>query len=145
MASTEEKRLDSPCGIYCGACELGNGTVKDLAHKLQELIARYDIAEWAEYAGLENYEVFAKGLGWFTQCDCPGCRAGGGWPDCPMRRCAKEKGIEFCYECSDFPCEELLKFDKGAGVCVVNNRRIQEIGLESWLREQEEKVNAKSA
>ena len=142
MASTEGKRLDSPCGIYCGACAIESGTVRDAARRLQELIDVYGISEWAGYAGLENYEGFAKGLQWFMKCDCPGCRAGGGWPDCPMRKCTQEKDIEFCYQCSDFPCEEVLKFDKGYGFCVENNRRIKEIGLEGWLKEQGEKVKA---
>jgi competence CoiA-like predicted nuclease len=57
----------------------------------------------------------------------------------------KNKKVQFCYECSDFPCENLQKLDKryekkGWDVSFSdNNRRIKEIGLEKFIKEQEEK------
>lgn len=40
--------------------------------------------------------------------DCPGCKTRGrkdGY-DCPVYKCATKKGIDGCYQCSDFPCNE---------------------------------------
>ena len=36
---------------------------------------------------------------------CPGCRKGGGNPACKMRTCAREKGVEACPLCNEYPCE----------------------------------------
>lgn len=42
---------------------------------------------------------------------CPGCRETA-WGDdpCPPVRCCREKGIRFCGECGDFPCEMMAEF-----------------------------------
>ena len=36
-----------PCGIACGTCDLGNGTVAESALKLQEYLKNYGVASWA--------------------------------------------------------------------------------------------------
>lgn len=41
---------------------------------------------------------------------CKGCPAITGVPEepmCPIARCAREKGVKLCSECSDFICEKL--------------------------------------
>ena len=40
------------------------------------------------------------------QVACPGCRAGGGEPDCRQRVCCVEQGIDGCWQCDRFPCDE---------------------------------------
>jgi hypothetical protein len=40
---------------------------------------------------------------------CPGCREGGGAPECIIRTCAKGKGYEHCNECGQL--EDCRKFD----------------------------------
>ena len=44
---------------------------------------------------------------------CEGCRAANGHPPvlgepCATYLCTKEKGVEFCSECTDFPCLKLM-------------------------------------
>jgi hypothetical protein len=43
-----------------------------------------------------------------------GCRAGGGNPQCKIRNCVRKKGLEGCWECSEF--EECKKLDFLCGV-----------------------------
>lgn len=40
--------------------------------------------------------------------DCPGCKVRGCMEgsDCSIYQCATGKGLEGCYQCDEFPCEE---------------------------------------
>jgi len=29
---------------------------------------------------------------------------------CNLKKCAREKGVEFCYECSQYPCRDIENF-----------------------------------
>ena len=39
--------------------------------------------------------------------DCVGCKSGGEKSICEIRDCAKEKGLDFCYNCGDYLCDLL--------------------------------------
>ena len=45
---------------------------------------------------------------------CSGCKSGNvreGWCSrCTIKACARAKGVEFCIECAEYPCEKLVKF-----------------------------------
>jgi len=87
-----DKKLAGVCGLFCAACHIYIATVEDPI-RLQTLCERY---------GLSSEQVA-----------CYGCRSKKRFPyceTCKMRRCSIEKGIEFCGECDDYPCEELLVF-----------------------------------
>lgn len=48
---------------------------------------------------------------------CPGCEGQGFYekhPTCGVISCSKRHGgVEFCYECSDYPCERFSREDEG--------------------------------
>jgi hypothetical protein len=62
---------------------------------------------------------------------------------CPagFRACAKAKGVTRCYECDEFPCDMVEKFNTDGiphhSVVMENCRKQQKIGLEAWLEAQE--------
>ena len=95
----------APCGITCGTCDLGNGTVAETAKRTIELINNIGIKEWAPATpgGAElDWDATEKTLGWMTKyAYCAGCEKGGGPPDCAIRTCAKEKGYGLCNECDE--------------------------------------------
>lgn len=82
---------------------------------------------------------------------CDGCLSDRVRGDCAVcshgfRTCAKDHGVTWCKECRDFPCQRLLDFKD---VHVVNRishhehivefvARQREIGIEAWVREQED-------
>jgi hypothetical protein len=78
------------------------------------------------------------------QIRCDSCRGPleSHWsPDCEMMKCAKERGYVHCFKCGDFPCEKLEEFSRN-GVAhharTVNNlKRMREIGLNNWIKEEE--------
>lgn len=82
---------------------------------------------------------------------CSGCRAHRGKPPmhavsfdrqgpCPAYGCCRQKGLNFCYECDDFPCDHLHPYADRAekvphNTKVFNLCLIKKMGLEEWARQ----------
>jgi hypothetical protein len=102
-----------PCGITCGTCVLGNGTIAETAEKTKEYILGYGIKDWAPMVpgGKDiNWTDTEKTLDWMTQyATCVGCEKGGGPPDCAIKTCAQEKGYLLCNQCNEI--DDCNKFD----------------------------------
>ena len=102
-----------PCGIACGACVLGNGTVAETAKKTKEYIQGYGVEEWAPEVpgGSEiDFQQFYRYLDWMaTYTVCRGCEKGGGPPHCSIRECANGKGYQLCSQCAEL--ERCGRFD----------------------------------
>jgi len=58
-----------------------------------------------------------------------------------MMLCAKKKGIQYCFQCEDFPCTEVNKFASDGTPhhkrTIENSKRMKEIGVKAWIKEQE--------
>jgi len=110
-----DNNLAAPCGIYCGACR-------------QYLVLKKDLLEERGFKkGCKGCRIQHKKCA-FIRRDCPAL-----W----------KKEIDFCYECENFPCENLQKIDslyqERYSVNMIKNlERIEEIGVAKWLHEQEE-------
>jgi hypothetical protein len=107
------KNQIGPCGITCGTCFLGNGSVANSAKTTLDYINMLGIKEWAplvpEGADLD-WDETVKTLNWMTKyAYCAGCEKGGGPPNCTIRLCAKEKAYALCNMCSELA--ECTKFD----------------------------------
>ena len=102
-----------PCGISCGACVLGNGTVSETATNLKGYLEFADVPSWAPLipGGKEiDFDVLKKTLDWInTYVRCMGCEQGGGPPDCIIRTCAKDKKLTICSDCPEL--EDCKKFE----------------------------------
>ena len=109
------------------------------------------IGEWKVMAG----EKIAAKIGLPPEkAICEGCRPQGGAIACLGRtepcnayRCAEEKGVDFCCDCDDFPCDHLHPYaDKAAQVPhntkVFNLCLIKKMGLEKWAAEKAAEVKA---
>lgn len=76
---------------------------------------------------------------------CPGCGGGAGNQSCAMARCSLEHGgIQFCCECSEYPCPRYEGFDDADSFVPHRNRQhdiaqARELGLETYLAQLEEK------
>jgi hypothetical protein len=138
-----EFRLDTFCGIYCGACSIlmsyRTGEKDQLALFFNEENVRAFLAAQGEkYPEGEPFEH--KCTGCKTSTLFINCRP------CKIRKCAMEKGLEHCIECAEYPCE-ILKFFMcnqevqqklpHTKVPLKNLERIKEIGVARWLVEQE--------
>ena len=145
MSELKGLELATYCGLYCDACAIKNGQIRDAAKALQGMLSAYEYAQWAPmmaqfFPATKHYPEFDGVLEWLMTQDCPGCLQGGGNPECAIRICAKEKDLAGCWECSEEACEKTKEIDQGYPGVVENRKRIRQIGLEAWLAEQAARV-----
>ena len=111
-----------------------------LADKMNKCIVnnKYDdaLSAWLVYEGFDKMlKILSAKAG-----TCKGCRATAtACPDCPIRHCCLfTKKLDFCYQCSDFPCQKFSEHDKSNhGRCLNNLSEIRKIGLAQWLKQKE--------
>jgi hypothetical protein len=126
------------CGIWCGSCVVGNGVLRELTKRYEELIKAYGLEAWApkdfDYAG------FSKGLASIQRMPlCPGCRKGGGREACELKACAAKQCLSECSECSDqAQCQHRAILDKmrsgalAAGLFVKTAQADRQALLREW-------------
>jgi hypothetical protein len=125
------------CGLYCGLCA-SRRRIPQQAATLRETLRKegYDRG-YFDIPGLnEIIATFWKGLNLLADTPCLGCRAGGGNPGCAIRACAQERGVTACPLCADFPCQRLEALRRYP-LLLADSRRMQQVGLERWIAEQE--------
>lgn len=115
-----DKKLAAVCGLYCKACSLFIATTEDPA-RLKGMAAQFQISE--------------------EEVKCYGCRSAKRGPYCKickMSVCASERGIDFCIECAEYPCNDLKQFQSARPHRIElwdDLERIRAIGYEHWLKE----------
>lgn len=133
-------KIFAPCGLNCGKCvAFADGDIKKHAKELKGLFHSFD--GYAEKFSIfipvfKNYPSFKELLDYFAQADCKGCRQGDGkYPNCGVASCYKQKGVDFCFECDEFPCEK-TNFDPDLKQRWIKiNNRMKEIGVEAYFEE----------
>lgn len=118
------KELISPCGLDCFNCPLFHSKNNN---ELKEKIS-------------QNMNIPLE------TCFCEGCRIEEGKisafdfkETCPIYECTKNKDIEFCYECDDFPCKLLQPCADMSNLVphnlkIYNLALIKKIGIEEWSK-----------
>jgi len=127
------------CGLYCGLCSSRCRT-HIIANSLKDLMSKEGYEYWGkELPGFEEFWKFLDNL-----CDpdkiCPGCREGGGPPFCSIRKCAKEKKVDVCVFCDEYPCDRITTLAKGYVTLISDGEIMKDVGIEKWVKEQEERV-----
>ena len=121
MKSNERISMVAPCGIDCGICELH--ICKDNPRLYDQLITRGIPKDKIPCAGCRNIEGM-----------CPVHPT-----KCATYTCVTERKVDFCYECSDFPCEKLQPAADRAEILPHNTKvfnlcTIKNFGLEHFLK-----------
>jgi len=117
------KMTSAVCGLFCPSCTVFIATKED-----PERLKRLAITL--------NQTV--------EETHCQGCRSEhktAYCQNCTMVECARQKGIEFCGECEEFPCEEIKTFQalKPHRIDLwQSHQRIKEVGYEQWAGEMSE-------
>lgn len=97
-----DRNLMAGCGLYCGVCGV--------------LIAHRD-----------NNVKFKERLATVYGCRledlaCDGCNSGNTpafCSNCDYRNCVREKGLDGCHQCPDWPCEMVENFPLAVGKKVI--------------------------
>lgn len=137
----------APCGLDCSKCyAFIDGDIKNLSNRLKISLGDFDI--YAErFAELINGDIFKKYpdfkelLNYFASADCNGCRNEKCkiFKDCKVRDCFEKKGVDFCFQCSEFPCNN-TGFDEHLQKRSIDiNIRMREIGVEKYYDEIKDK------
>jgi hypothetical protein len=120
----DKRALSAPCGLDCFNCEL---YVDNLTDKFANLIH--------EKTGVPLQDIACKGC---RQQD--GKHFHLGEKGCATLNCIKEKEVDFCCNCDEFPCAKLAPTaDQAAryphNMKMYNLCRIKQFGLEKWIEE----------
>jgi len=104
---TQESELAAYCGLYCVACEVYQGKVKDAALLLQKILDTNLCVQ--RVMAHERFPNVQKALTFLVEKfgRCEGCSKGGGDPYCNIRKCCETKGLSICIECDKVTCKEL--------------------------------------
>ena len=79
---------------------------------------------------------------------CPGC-AGEGFsdvhPNCGILLCCQRKGLEYCFECDEFPCSKYDKWGDSDSFITHRNyladmEKAKRIGMDAYKAELDEKI-----
>lgn len=130
----------APCGLNCRKCFAHcDGEIGTLSSGLRERLGSFD--RYAERFSaflpvFRNYPSFKELLGYLATPDCKGCRQGTcKYPNCGVVLCYRQKGVDFCFQCKDFPCNR-TNFDPDLQRrWLTINRRMRDVGAERYLRE----------
>jgi hypothetical protein len=132
----------APCGLDCGRCaDLDGGEIQALSTRLRELLGNYGrvaalkAGGRPEFAGFEEFQAVLESLG---QGSCGGCRTDRvTCPlDCLARTCSREKGVDFCFQCPDYPCEGQFAGMPLRKRWMQLSDRMRQIGVEAFFEEQ---------
>ncbi|MBP2643801.1 MAG: hypothetical protein H6Q67_1688 [Firmicutes bacterium] len=125
MKITKGNVLAAPCGLYCGECSAYKA--KDNPVLLNALVEK----------GIEREKL-----------PCLGCRQGKGeCPaincECETYKCVENRDIDFCFECTEFPCSRLNpSVDKATAlphnIKIYNLCYIKQHGVTKWLEKASE-------
>ena len=124
------KMLVGYCGRYCAECLIYIASTTS-NEKQKEKLARKYSKELDKKLTADNIH-------------CWGCRADNKncWgKDCQFRKCADDKGMEFCYQCSEYPCPDLMKFYEKYPEAKQSLQRICKIGVDAYISEISSKGN----
>ena len=130
-------KMTAPCGLDCFNCQFFLASDNAEALEIVEKIS-------------EEYNMPLDVM------MCDGCRSHDGKiplqkhlfgtdHKCAAYECSKAKGVQFCGECEDFPCDNLHPYADKAETLPHNTKvfnlcLINKMGLEKWANEKAAKV-----
>lgn len=130
----------APCGLSCEKCfASADGDIRRHSLKLNERLGNFGpyAQRYETLLGdpvFKKYPAFREMLDFFVSENCKGCRKEQCklFKDCGVRPCHQEMGVDFCYQCDEFPCTK-TGFDENLYQAWVRiNEIIRTKGLEEY-------------
>ena len=149
MEREEILRRIAPCSLCCHTCPaMKGGEIEQTAGRLSHyLTGYYDFnrdnlpEQWKSYA--DTIKAFMDQLDGFARPKCSGCRDNSHGKcciaGCFMLECTMQHGVDFCADCTEFPCKRVPESDVYSPTVIKEwldgNNRIREIGAEAYCEE----------
>jgi hypothetical protein len=136
-----------PCGINCQKCfAFKNGNINLHSQALKENLGNFQVyasrfVYLLDEPTFKKYPDFKEMLDYFATANCLGCRKQEChlFKSCNVRKCHKEKSVDFCFQCDEFPCNK-TGFDTHLEQRWIKiNQRLKEIGVENYYDEIKDK------
>ena len=121
-----KKNLAAPCGLYCGVCSVYIAHRDDNVKFKEKLTAVYGV-------GVDDIR-------------CEGCLSDNPFvycKVCSIKSCTREKGLEGCHQCNDFPCKTIedFSFPVGKKVMLRAIPAWRQLGTDRWMEEEERRYH----
>ncbi len=126
----DNKSAIGTCGSYCGSCPIAIAYDKGIEYQRK-------LSKSLSSQMNKNFSV--------NDVQCKGCRDAAkdrhSWAfRCKIRKCASDKSLKSCAECSDYPCEKLLSMDGiYEGLLIKQLDEYKELGPDKWLELMQER------
>ena len=129
-----------PCGLLCEKCfAYENGPIQTHALQLKQQLGNFDnyakrFVHLLHEPTFDKYTDFKEFLDLLASGNCKGCRKQEChlFEACKVKDCYKDKKVDFCFQCNDFPCDK-PGFDENLQQRWIKlNMEIREIGLEKY-------------
>ena len=124
--------LTAPCGLDCFNCLV-----------YEENINPQIAGMFSAQLGIPADKIACKGCR-----EQPGCSISPEGFVCKTLECTNEKGLNYCFECDEFPCSYLQPAVEGADKFPHNYKlfnlcRMQKVGVEKWAEEESLQIREK--
>jgi hypothetical protein len=146
MAVIDPANLVGYCGLYCDACRIRQGKIKEAVNNLRGILDSYgfdkimpDLANWEP--SFKHYDEFEQVMDGLVKLFgyCADCLENGGDPNCKVRLCARQKGYRICTECGEAQsCQKLKPYRKYFEPAL---QIIKESGVKGYAGKMQKKVD----
>ena len=125
------------CGLYCENCAV-MAKVAPAAQVLYDEMKKAGFEEIIHFIpGGDGFWPFLKGMA--EDGLCISCKDGGGDPSCAVRLCAKEKEMEMCALCGEYPCAKFNSLSGFRSIMENDNALFRDQGMDAWAKLQDER------
>jgi len=130
----------APCGLDCARClAYENGEIQGHSRILADLLGPTFTHHAERFAAFDpvfaNYAAFREFLNFLARGTCRTCRKGQClFQDCRVRSCVTGKGVDFCFQCGEFPCETCGLPARLEAIWRRSNELMKELGVEEYYR-----------
>lgn len=120
MTDQDNRQFAAVCGLYCPGCTLYIGSTEEPG-RLAGTAGRFNVS--------------------IEEARCYGCRSDVQsfyCQACQIKKCADEKGVEFCAFCDEYPCKMLREFQAQLphrAELFEDGERIRVVGYDRWFED----------
>lgn len=140
MTIEKIKTAIAPCGLSCEKCFAHvDGDIRKLSIQLKERLGNFAVYAQRFESLLsqpifKKYPDFEEMLDYFASENCTGCRNEQCklFKECGVRGCHQKKGVDFCFECEEFPCNQTNFDPQLQKNWILINEKIKKSGIETY-------------